>query len=152
MAFVERIESERLRDVYRYWQSKCGDRVFPRREDIDPTEIPALLPHVYLVDVIDGGRDFRFRLLGTHIVESVGLEFTGQLVSEFTRTHKGDRRGRDYYRLIEHREPQHASGSLVSCGREHLQYEKVICPLSSDGEKIDMIFGGLFLRLSGEPT
>lgn len=150
MDFVDRIEAEKLRDIYRYWRRKCRERAFPSRADIEPTEIPALLSHVFLIDVVDGGRDFRYRLLGTHIVESVGFEFTGQLVSEFMRDREQELRAQDYHRLVESREPQHVIGNMVAFGRDYMRYERVLCPLSSDGEAIDMIFGGLFFQLDRE--
>ena len=149
--FVDRIEAEKLRDIYRYWRGKCRDGALPSRADLDPMEIlPALLPHVFLVDVVDGGRDFRYRLLGTHIVESVGFEFTGQLVGEFMRGRMEELQARDYHTLFESREPQHVIGNMVAFGRDYMRYERVMCPLSSDGEAIDMVFGGLFCRLERE--
>ncbi len=147
MDFVDRIEAEKLRDLYRYWRGKCREGAFPGRADIDPTEIPALLPHVFLIDIVDGGHDFRYRLLGTHIIESVGFEFTGQLVSEFMRDPEEELRAQDYHRLVESREPRHVIGNMAVFGRDDMHYERVLCPLSSDGEAIDMIFGGLFYRL-----
>lgn len=146
MTIVDRIESEKLRDIYRYWQSKCRDGTLPRRKDIDPTEIPELLPYVVLVDVIEGGRDFRYRLLGTHVVDSVGFEFTGQLVSEFMRGREGVLRAEDYHMVIERRAPRHGGGDLIGSGRDLMHCERLLCPLSGDGETIDMIFGGMVLR------
>ncbi len=150
MDFVDRIEAEKLRDIYRYWRGKCREGAFPSRADIDPTEIPALLPHVILVDVVDDGRDFRYRLLGTHIVASVGFEFTGQLVSEFMRDHEEEMRAQDYHRLVESREPRHVISHMIAFGGDYMRYERVLCPLSSNGEAIDMIFGGLFFQLERE--
>ncbi len=150
MDFVDRIEAEKLRDIYRYWRGKCREGAFPSRADIDPTEIPALLPHVFLIDVVEDGRDFRYRLVGTHIIESVGFEFTGQLVSEFMRDREEALRAHDYHRLVESREPRHVIGNMVAFGRDNMRCERVLCPLSSDGEAIDMIFGGLLFQLDRE--
>ena len=54
----------RLEEAYRYWQRKAATRAMPCRADIDPTEIPKLLPDVMLVDVLPGGR-YRYRLRRT---------------------------------------------------------------------------------------
>ena len=35
-----------LRKGLAYWQGKCGARRMPRRGDIDPVEMPDLLPYV----------------------------------------------------------------------------------------------------------
>lgn len=147
MDFVDQIKAEILREISRYWRGKCREGALPSRADLDPIDIPALLAHVFLIDVVDGGRDFRYRLLGTHIVESVGFEFTGQLVSEFMRDHEEEILAPDYHKLVEGREPQHVTGNMVAFGRDYMSYETVMCPLSSDGEAVDMIFGGLCFRL-----
>ena len=151
MDFVDQIKAKILRKIYRYWRGKCREGALPSRADLDPTEIlPALLPHVFLVDVVDGGRDFRYRLVGTHIVESVGFEYTGRLVSEFMRGREEEMQARDYHRLVESREPQHVICNMVAFGRDYMRFERVVCPLSSDGEAIDMIFGGLCFQLERE--
>jgi len=152
LSFVDRIESERLRDIYRYWLSKCRDGALPSRTDIEPTEIPALLPNVFLVDVVDGGRDFRYRLIGTHITESVGFEFTGQLVSEFMIGREAALRATDYRKVIEHQEPRYGIGDMVAFGGDQLSCERVLCPMSGDGESINMIFGGMIFRRDQDQT
>jgi len=53
----------------------------PRRADIDPIEIPKLLPHVRLIDVIGPGR-YRYRLVGTEIQTFHGTNPTGRYVHE----------------------------------------------------------------------
>lgn len=66
------ITNGRLRELLEYWRSKRGSRLMPARADIDPIEIPTLLPIIGLVDVLDGGARFRFRLLGTEVVDAAG--------------------------------------------------------------------------------
>jgi hypothetical protein len=65
-------------DLYRYWLSKRGGRTMPARGDIDPADIPALLPYLGIVDKIDG--QLRYRLVGTDIVRQYGRELTGSFV------------------------------------------------------------------------
>ena len=50
-------------DLYRYWLKKRGSGAMPSRSDIDPADIPALLPYVSLVHKVGG--EFRFRLVGS---------------------------------------------------------------------------------------
>ena len=80
--FAARIDSQILRDIFAYWQSQRGTRAMPARADIQPMEIPRLLRHVYLIDVLSDPRDYRHRLVGTAIGERYGDERTGKLVSE----------------------------------------------------------------------
>src|SRR5579863_214999 len=53
----------------------------PRRRDIDPIEIPPLLPNLQIIDCQPGGR-FRYRLTGTALVTAFGREYTGKYLEE----------------------------------------------------------------------
>src|SRR5258708_15692485 len=75
------IIDDRLREAYEYWRRKAGARLLPSRSDIDPVEIPRLLPHVMLVDVM-GAALYRYRLIGTEIATAMGVNATGRLVHE----------------------------------------------------------------------
>src|SRR3546814_15809427 len=69
-----------LREIYHYWSGKRGGRCYPTRADIRPEEIKRLLPFVLLLDVLDEGRHFRFRLVGTDAAS--GIDPTGKLLHE----------------------------------------------------------------------
>jgi len=53
----------------------------PRRRDIDPAEIPALLPHIAIVDRYEDS--YRWRLMGGALVTDFGRDLTGQKFGEF---------------------------------------------------------------------
>ena len=53
----------------------------PRRSDIDPLDIPKLLPHVMLVEVLPVGR-YRYRLIGTENTDAQGVHATGRYLDE----------------------------------------------------------------------
>ena len=74
--------SEKLRQLHRYWDGKRAGRAMPARSDIDPTEIPALLPHIALIGVEKGPPRLYYRLIGTHIVEALGRDNTGKYFEE----------------------------------------------------------------------
>lgn len=69
-----------LAELHAYWQRCCQGRVYPARADIDPIDIPSLLEHVFLADVLQDPLDFRYRLVGGHIVEHAGRNVQGQTV------------------------------------------------------------------------
>ncbi len=69
---------EVLGTLHGYWLSRCQGRPFPPRADIDPVDIPALLEYLMLVDVLDEPLDFRYRLVGGHIVAQTGRSLQGQ--------------------------------------------------------------------------
>lgn len=66
-----------------YWGGQRQGRDFPDRADIDPLGMPrCILPHLSLVEISDGGRRARYRLVGTEIVNRLGQDFTGRYASE----------------------------------------------------------------------
>lgn len=62
--------------LYSYWNEVRKDRLAPRRFEIEPSRIPALLPDTFIIERIDAGTS-RFRLAGTRICEAFGVEFRG---------------------------------------------------------------------------
>jgi hypothetical protein len=64
-----------------YWRAKRGSRSMPARRDIDPVEMPKLLPHLVLIDHV--GDRYRFRLVGSELVYAYGRDYTGHYADEF---------------------------------------------------------------------
>jgi hypothetical protein len=67
-------------ELYRYWDAKRVGRLMPCRRDFDPCQVPALLPHLMIVDKFEGR--FRYRLVGTAVVEDMGRDLTGSFVGD----------------------------------------------------------------------
>jgi len=63
------ITDARLQGALDYWRRQSDGKAMARRADIDPTDIPKLLPHVMLVEVLPSGR-YRYRLIGTENAEA----------------------------------------------------------------------------------
>lgn len=72
-----------VRELAVYFERKRGSRELMDRADIDPVEIARFMPNMIITEAVDGGRDFRTRLFGTALVELLGEERTGKLLSEF---------------------------------------------------------------------
>ncbi|MGB0572208.1 MAG: PAS domain-containing protein [Alphaproteobacteria bacterium] len=60
-----------------YWASKSKEDRLPARSDIDPLDIPTLLPQIVLLEVRNDPWDFRFRLIGTNVVHHRFTDWTG---------------------------------------------------------------------------
>src|SRR5438874_31119 len=88
-----------------YWESIRGDRAMPRRGDIDPAEIPRLLPFVMLVDVSADPLDFRFRLVGTEIDAITSTNLRGQRFSANAQLACGSKVWNDYEVVTTTRRP-----------------------------------------------
>jgi CheY-like chemotaxis protein len=79
---VER--NPKLRRLYHYWLAKRGNRPWPNRQSIDPADLTDILPNLGIVEIVEGGSDrrFRYRLVGTAIVNAYGRDPTGRFVDD----------------------------------------------------------------------
>lgn len=70
-----------LRRLYDYFQARQVGGVLPM-STFDPLDLGPLLGDLQLLDVVEGGRDFRYRVHGTRSAGRSGFDMTGKLVSE----------------------------------------------------------------------
>ena len=78
---VARPAASQLRFLLRYWLDLAATPPMPPASAIDAVEMRAALGYIMLVDVVDGGRDFRYRLFGSTIAAVSGFDMTGKLVT-----------------------------------------------------------------------
>jgi hypothetical protein len=123
-----------------YWTGKCGSRRMPARDDIDPSEIFKILPHIYLMDVQQEPLDFRYRLIGTKMDEHMTQRYTGLWMSEIPHQKAPSRIWANCRQVVEHGEPLSGDTPYVGRNKEFLSTEDLIMPLSEDGETVDMLF------------
>jgi hypothetical protein len=125
-----------------YWTRKRETNPMPRKRDIDPVELPRkLLPNIQIIEVVDGGARFRYRLVGTASVDAFGSDYTGRYVDEMF---SDDRLNfiRSIYSTV-HR----TKIPLFSLNRYHttknidLFAYRIYMPLSEDGTEVDNILG-----------
>jgi hypothetical protein len=131
-----------LAELYDYWRAKRGGRFAPSRADIDPVEIPRLLPHLMLVDVVDGGARFRYRLAGTEIESRFGCSMVGRYIDEMMRGRYSDYLHDLYRELLASRRPLYSESAYASDDSAPLQARRLMLPLSADGSVIDMVLAG----------
>ncbi|MBR2535637.1 MAG: PAS domain-containing protein [Hyphomicrobium sp.] len=62
--------------LYAYWNDIRAGRLAPKRFEIEPSQIAALLPDTFILERVDSETS-RFRLAGTRICEAFGTEFRG---------------------------------------------------------------------------
>ncbi len=77
----EDLRQEKLSFLLDYWAALGQGGALPQPERIDPLGMRPALGYVMLVDPVEEGRDFRYRLFGTELAAVTGLDLTGQLTS-----------------------------------------------------------------------
>lgn len=140
-----------LQRVHHIWLSlpRPAPGAPPPRSAFDPALLaPRDLRFIVLLDVVGGPApetlDFVYRLVGTGVVEAVGLEFTGLRLSEHLDEHDTPRLMADYRAAVESRGPQLFRGALQRVGKDWLGYERIALPLTDEtGERIVAILGAV---------
>tara|TARA_R110002167_G_scaffold244516_5_gene450021 strand:- start:232 stop:720 length:489 start_codon:yes stop_codon:yes gene_type:complete len=123
------------------WRQARGMAAMPARRDFDPVRLPLeLLPHILLVDVeyLPEPR-FRWRLIGTYITDMIGRDSTGRYWDEIYDANVLAAISKGPRWVLEHRRPIRSLGTAPVHGRAHRRSENLDMPLSSDGEKVDML-------------
>lgn len=128
-----------LRELFEYWSERRGQRRMPARADIDPADIPKLLPHLLLADVDEQPADVRFRLVGTELVERFGGEFTGRRLSDLDYGSEADAVAESYAQVIRTGEPQFKISHFWTRDYRYLRIQHLLLPLSEDGKSVNMI-------------
>ena len=143
---------QRLHQLHTYWKSRCGARRMPGRSDIDPVDVPGLLPFIFLVDVLSDPRDFRFRLAGTHFRDFAGREVTGLPIGEVFPPAFNAEVLYHWSACVDRGAPAVGSGSLWVPERDHVGWEGIVCPLSPDGTLVNMLLGGAIFTQTPQPN
>jgi hypothetical protein len=128
-----------------YWQSKRSNGGLPQRKDIVPAEIPQLLPHLMIIEPVDGGSDWRYRLVGTAVTHRYGFDWTGKKLTELLDAETAPSIVRFYSDIAATRMPNFVMGRAMMEGRDHIVYECGSFPiLGNDGVTVWVLMGVFF--------
>ena len=136
---VLNLSAERLRDAYSYWRGKRRGRLMPCRSEIDPIEIPPLLPYVMLIDVLADPLDFRYRLIGTAVRSISRRDYTGLLFSELPGKGKDSALCQGCEAVVHSKRPHSHSLPYVGGDAFVRACENVLLPLSDDRVNVTKI-------------
>jgi hypothetical protein len=133
-----------LQRLYQYWAEKRGERAMPSRADIDPLDMRFAIGNLILIDVIEGSApQFRIRLHGSNLSERVGFDLTGKMLDALPHPEFRELTRQSFTKVAKTKKPLHAYRDRVLDDRRR-HYETLILPLSSDGDRVDLILCGLF--------
>ena len=76
------LPTKELPVLMHYWDGLLGNRLVPLAAEIDPNDFRDALGYVMLLDVLDGGGDYRYRVYGTKIADCASFDMTGKRTSE----------------------------------------------------------------------
>jgi hypothetical protein len=74
--------TERQARLLQLWRSRCSEQRFPAPGDFDELALRTWLGDLHLLEVIDGGKDFRYLIYSTAFAQHLGRGMEGRLMSE----------------------------------------------------------------------
>lgn len=141
MASFDHVAQPLLRELVGYWLAAARDRDMPARGDIDPAEIPRLLPYVSLCEYLPDSGRFRYRLIGDHVRTVYDSNVSGRYLDEMVSTEAPRLALYHFRKLVELPCAVHIRGRLYAEATTAAQGERVLLPLSADGANVDMVLG-----------
>jgi hypothetical protein len=132
--------SPRLRAFYAYWRGLAPAGAVPAYSGFDVVHVPrALLPFLILLEVLDAGADFRYRVVGTGVVEAIGRDFTGETVHEYSHRHEPPGVAEGYRHVRSLQAPDLYQGTLEAVGKGFIRYERLAVPFTGDAGDVEHI-------------
>lgn len=134
--------------LYDYWTRRRANRAVPLRGDIEPADIAAALPDLF---ILEHSRlsDPRFRLAGTRLCAQFGRELKGQRFDALFAPDLRNRIARIAENVMAHRAPAVMRIGAVDGELDTTEAEIVLLPLASKGTTADRIIGA-FAPLPGQ--
>lgn len=135
-----------------YWSGLESGGKIPSRALVNPLDVPRLLKNIGLMDVVQaigGAFRFRYRLVGTQINHITGTEFTDQWLHEARTGDYGTFLQQLYTDSVTRKVPVFSRTSVKYADGRELETDRLVLPLASDGENVDMLlFSNLFRSTS----
>jgi hypothetical protein len=139
--------------IHDYWRRIApGAGVLPGRQHLHPTDIPKLLPNVWLVDVAGKPQRFRIRLLGSAL-QQAGIPLRpGDFVEGPVPLARRQEALSDFRFVSTSRQPLWFRGpARVPHDKEVYELERIFLPLAADGVSVDVLLClTVFYKSTGE--
>lgn len=148
-AFLNQIESEKLRAVAQHWQQARVGRVMPSFRALRPATIAAFLPIIWIYSYDRGGRRFTGRLAGERIAQAYGKNFRGIALEDVHPPHLLDWVHAGLSRVVLEPCCYHNRGALFRKTGQTGMGERIMLPLADDGVHGDGVLGASDYQLPG---
>lgn len=136
------IAEPRLCALHALWQAKRCERPMPARGDFAWPELKPWMGNLALLDVLEDGQDFRYRLWGSEIARHLGYELTGRRMSEVV-CWLGPNPRDEYRRICATRQPLAVAVRIPDI-RRPVRLDKLGLPLSEAGAQVEQILAALY--------
>jgi hypothetical protein len=142
-SYIDAPRNARIQALHNYWETLRGGRAMPARGDIDPTQIPSLLPNIVMYDVgADGG--YTVRLVGEEVINFIGRNATGGPAGGSMPARSAEMVAAILDAVVGERAPKFRAGKAHwAPDKSYRDFEACFLPLSADGESVNIVLCGI---------
>ena len=116
----------------------------PARRDIDPIEMRQWLGNLLLVDFPPDPLQYRIRLDGVNLVQFYNSSREGKGVEVLTSEEERRIVLPQYISVLENKQPAYYESEFVTSEGIVTSQRKLLLPLSEDGQRVNMVLGGIY--------
>lgn len=128
-----------LKSVYDYWSElRPAPDMFPKRSQIKPQKMKALLPYIGIIEKRDPDGDFYYRLIGTGLAALLGFDPTGQRIRDVFQPQIRDRLLQALEWVEMNKTPSLRVVTFEDVRNIRMEYYRLILPLAENGKTINM--------------
>ena len=128
--------------LYAYWNEVRRGRLAPRRFDIEPARIAAILAETMILERVDETA-YRFRLAGTRIGEQFATELRGQNFLDLWETVDKQQITDLMQRLTEHGGAGILEFEVAGSNGRTANFEAILLPLVHTRDVVDRFLGAM---------
>lgn len=132
-----------LADLVQYWQQLDPAPTVPHRQQFNPVDIPHCLRYIVLIDVgVDRPR-YYIRLAGSLVNPAYQKSITGEYLENILDEQDRVKIIAQFDYTVAHQRPTHMVGTVRTPYDQKLNYERVVLPLTTNGEMADKLLVGI---------
>lgn len=133
--------SSRLQcDALRYWQqARPSDGQVPSYSSFDPCDVPRLLPHVVLYDVLEDPRDFCYRLVGGDVRDRLHSNPVGMCCSRLPHQNGNSQMWRRLCEAVDNRRPVYHAVDYIGPDTAVNGQQSLVLPYARRGARADTL-------------
>ncbi len=142
---VDRCDHPKVAGFADLWQAKRDSESIPDRADFALEELAPWFGHVIIMDRLEDGDDFRYRMVGTAITQFLNRDYTGRTVMESNYSGARAKVLDTFRRPVLERRPVFRRGHVIwAVDKSWRTYQSVHCPLTAGAADVAMTIGVLY--------
>jgi hypothetical protein len=139
-----------LRRLARTCEALAGGRKMARWREFRPVQVRWMIGRLFVIEVLDGGVDYFFRLGGTVLDEIYGTDLNQKRLSEAENGPLRAALRTGYDTVVASGEPLFGRAVLHWQKGQDIHIQRLLIPFAGDEERVQMILGGVYSDVPAE--